>query len=115
MKAITALASILSAAAFSAQADTISLNSPMQAASLHEGGIDMVVYYLDEEDHFQLVANYLDITDTTTPLRIRMGLTDGDRTSFQLPGLPHVIYSFERTGTKVVATADLLGSHIASK
>jgi len=115
MKKIIALASILSAAAFSAQAEMISLESPMQAASLHEGGVDMVVYYLDEEDHFQLVANYLDGTDPASPSRIRMGLVDGDRTSFSLPGIPQVIYSFERIGSSVIATADLLGQQVAAK
>ncbi len=114
MKKIIALASILTAAAFSAQAEMISLESPMQAASLHEGGVDMVVHYLDEEDHFQLVANYLDGTDPTTPNTIRMALTDGDRSSFNLPGVAHVIYSFERVGSSVIATADPITQQVAS-
>ncbi len=88
-------------------ADQIELSKEMQAASLHEGGVDMVVYYLEEPDHFQVVATYAPKRDAYDPARMRMGLTDGDSVRFGVPGEPQVIYSFARSGNTVTVSADL--------
>lgn len=88
-----------------ASADTINLTAPLQAASLHDGDVDMVVYYLEHKDHFEVVATYLDQATIDQPSRLRMGLGDGDATTFSLPGLTHVSYSFERSGNSVSVTA----------
>ena len=63
--------------ATSAAAGEVTLEREIQAGSLHEGGVDMVVYYVDHQDHFEVVATY--VSDTTDPARIRMGLMDGRR------------------------------------
>ena len=101
------LAAILALGAGTATADQITLTKAMQAASLHEGGIDMVVYYLEEADHYQVVATYAPKSDTFEPARMRMGLTDGDAVRFGVPGEPQVIYSFARAGRTITVSADL--------
>lgn len=92
-----------------AQADQIALTAPMQAASLHEGGIDMVVYYLPRAGHFEVVATYVTGTAPGTgpaaPRRLRMGLAEGDATRFSLPGQAQVTYSFARHGDRVEVEA----------
>lgn len=93
----------------------ITVDSPMQAVSLHKGGVDMVVYYPDEEDHFQLLASDLDCADAATSARIRMAQSDGTRVSFNQPGVSLVSYRFERIRSSVTAPADLLGRQVASK
>ena len=101
---ILALTATLSAATF-AKADEIALTQPTQAASVHEGGVDMVVYYTDQTSHFEVVATYLP-GDADQPRRMRMGLTDGDRVSFALPGRPSTIYTFARSEEVVTVSAD---------
>lgn len=88
-------------------ADQIELTKEMQGASLHEGGVDMVVYYLEEPDHFQVVATYAPKNEPFDPGRLRMGLRDGDSVRFGVPGQHQVIYSFARTGDTVTVSADL--------
>jgi len=105
---------LLAATAFAlaptaALADSITLNAPMQGASLHEGSIDMVVYYLDHDDHFEVVATYAAKTGNTEPNRLRMALTDGDASKFSVPGHRHVIYAFSRENDTVHVSADLVG------
>jgi len=56
-------------------ADTISLSIPYEAASLHDGDVDMVVYYVDHPDHFEVVATYVSKTDLTTANLKRLELT----------------------------------------
>lgn len=85
--------------------DTISLDAPYQAASLHDGEVDMVVYYIDHADHFEVVATYVSKSDLTSPNRLRMELKSGDMTNFALPGLAHINYGFTRNGDKVTVTA----------
>lgn len=104
-----ALAAAFALSAAAASADSISLEAPMQAASLHTGGVDMVVYYLDETDHFQIVATYAPKADAANPSRVVMGLTDGDEVSFSMPGETQVAYTFARDGETVTVDADLTG------
>ncbi len=96
-----------------AQADQINLTAPMQGASLHEGGVDMAVYFLDQKDVFEVVATYVDTTEPYDPARLRMGLTDGDAVHFSLPGLRHVFYTFERTGDSIRVSAEPSSTAIA--
>jgi|GEM_PF-1172863 len=95
-------------------ADTISLSIPYEAASLHDGDVDMVVYYVDHPDHFEVVATYVSKTDLTSPSRMRMGLMDGDATNFALPGLTHLSYEFARDGDVVTVTATEQDKEFAS-
>jgi len=96
-------------AAGAASADQIELSSAMQAASLHEGGIDMVVYYLEEGDRFDVVATYAANREPFGPARLRMGLADGDSLRFGLPGERQVIYGFARSGATLRVTAEPTG------
>ncbi len=103
---IRMFAAALVLGAGAAGADQIELSKEMQAASLHEGGVDMVVYYLEEPDHFQVVATYAPKREAYEPARMRMGLMDGDSVRFGVPGEPQVIYSFARSGNTVTVRAD---------
>lgn len=100
------LAAALCLAAGAASADQIDLLKPMQAASLHEGQVDMVVYYLDAGDRLDVFATYAPNREPFEPARLRMSLADGDAVRFGLPGERQVIYGFARTGTTVSVTAD---------
>lgn len=107
-------AATLAVSAIAANADTISLYAPMQAASLHTGGVDMVVYYLDHDDHFEVVATYADGAEPFDPARLKMALVDGDDVNFGLPGQPQVSYGFTRDGDVVEIEANLVGAAIAN-
>lgn len=109
MFARLALAATLAFSALPAAADTVSLTKEMQAASLHVGGIDMVVYYVEQPDHFEVVATYATQTAPTLASRFRMGLSDGDAVAFAMPGKAHVTYSFARSGDGVEVGAEFVG------
>lgn len=89
-----------------AQAETIEMTGPAQAAVLHDGAMDMVVYYVDHGDHFEVVATYNAKAGPFDPQRLRMGLADGDSTQFSLPGQLDTVYYFEREGESVLVQAD---------
>lgn len=96
-------------------AGEIKLNTAMEAASLHEAGVDMVVYYMDADTHFEVVATYVEPTAKDEPLRMRMGLNDGDQVTFSLPEHPATNYTFARTGATVSVNAVPTGDQIAHK
>jgi hypothetical protein len=96
------------------RADAITLDAPIAGASVHTGGVDMVVYYVDREDHFEVVATYASVDGPFEPGRLRMALTDGDRVSFGLPGMATaVLYTFERSGETVHVGASHVGADFA--
>lgn len=101
----TLAAGVLALAALPAAADEIRLDVPLAAASLHDGGVDMVVYYLEHADHFEVVATYVAQYAPDAPARLHMGLVEGDRVSFGLPGLPGMTYRFSRTGAVIAVEA----------
>jgi hypothetical protein len=112
-----AAALILGAAGFAApdtRADSIRLDRPMAGASLHAGGVDMTVYYVAHDDHFEVVATYVQQDGPYDPARLRMGLSDGDDVSFGLPGLPGVLYRFARDGRSVTVDAASSGRAAAA-
>lgn len=88
-----------------ARADAIRLESAHAAASLHDGGVDMVVYYREHPDHFEVVATYMPHVGPYDPHRLRMGLSDGDAVSFGLPGYISTLYRFSRSGNVVAVVA----------
>ncbi len=102
-------AGILASAAMPAAADSIRLEGPMAAASLFDGGVDMVVYYLAHRDDFEVVATYALHDGHSDPARLRMGLSDGDRVSFGLPGVSGVSYTFSRAGALISVEATQTG------
>lgn len=89
-----------------ARADSISLDTPMAAASLHEDHVDMVVYFLDRSDHFEVVATFAARDSAYDPARLRMGLAEGDAVSFALPGHIETQYSFSRLKDVVTVSAN---------
>ncbi len=111
--ALTTAAAIF--AATSVFAGEITLNAEMEAASLHEAGVDMVVYYTDADTHYEVVATYVEPRAKDEPLRMRMGLVDGDEVTFALPMLPETAYTFARKGTVVSVKATLQGAIVAQK
>ena len=62
----------------SAHAANIELTKEIQGASIHEDGVDMVVYYTHAGEAFEVVATYVEDGDAATPYRMRMALRDGD-------------------------------------
>jgi len=88
-----------------ALAETIELSRPVIGASLDKSGIDMVVYYIDCNDHFEVVATFAAKAEPEIAKRIRLGLCDGDTIGFDLPGDRRVSYAFSRKGDTVRVTA----------
>jgi hypothetical protein len=103
---IRALVAALSLVAGTAAADQIELTREMQAASLHEGAVDMVVYYLDDGEQIDVFATYAPSREPFEPARIRMSMADGDSVRFGVPGERQVIYSFARSGATLSVAAD---------
>lgn len=110
-RAFHALASLFLAT--SATAGEIVLEAEIQAASLNDGGVDVVVYYVEQPDHFEVVATYVEKSDPTAPARMRMALTDGTSATFALPGLPGTAYTFSRAGDEVRVMATPNGTRLA--
>jgi len=108
-------AAALTFAATSAFADSIELSAPMQAASVHAGDLAMVVYYLEQPDHFQVVATYVSADAPDEPARFNMALTDGDAVSFGMPTYTEVKYSFIRTGDTIKVTADVIDEAVTAE
>lgn len=74
---------------------------PIEAGSLHEGRLDMVVYYVPAD------GDLLEVTATFAPQgggeaqRVVMGLADGDSVAFSMPGYRDTLYAFSRSGEEV--------------
>lgn len=85
---------------------SVTLDTELQAQSLHVGDIDMVIYFLSHADHYEVVATYASVNHMNNPGRFRMALQDLDRVSFGAPGLPHVLYTFSRSGETVTVQAE---------
>ena len=106
MEKILALGFIACLSTLPAMADQIELTAPGQGASLHDGGVDMAVYFIESGDLYEVVATYNDSTGPYDPARLRMGLADGDAVHLSLPGLRHVDYAFRRDGGTVSVKAE---------
>jgi hypothetical protein len=105
--AATVAAAVL---ALPALADTMTMSRPIEAASLHDGPLDMVAYYLPADD------GALEVTATFAPqverpeaaeaaaMRVVMALGDGDDVAFAMPGYLQALYRFTRAGDKVTVS-----------
>jgi hypothetical protein len=83
--------------AASAVAEDAVMSKPIQAASLHEGPLDMVAYWTHLDDGgFEVTATFLARSAGAQPMRIVMRLAEGDNVSFGLPGHPTALYRFAR-------------------
>lgn len=85
------------------RAEETTVAQAIEAASLHEGPLDMVAYYLPVD------GGSLEVTATFAPhgpsafepMRIVMALGDGDDVSFAMPGYTEALYRFRRDGSAV--------------
>lgn len=98
MRKILTLAAVMAASTFSAQAETLTLPSPLSGGSLQTHSIDMTAYWLPSDDAFEVVALYAPSYDVTDVSKLQMRLVDGDETTFSLPGFRGTAYLFKRTG-----------------
>jgi hypothetical protein len=87
-------------------AEDATVGRPMEGGSLHAGRLDMVVYYVPVD------GGRLEVTATFAPkgggdpLRVVMGLADGDSVAFSLPGHQDSLYAFSRSGEKVTVSTE---------
>jgi hypothetical protein len=91
-----------------ALAEQRTITRAIEAASLHDGPLDMVAYFVPRPDDLLEVTatfapRHVDGTPFA-PMRIVMGLTDGDGTAFAMPGYPEALYSFARSGDEVTVS-----------
>jgi hypothetical protein len=103
--ALALAAGLLAAPALAEQS---SMSRPIEAASLHDGPLDMVGYYEP------VSGGALEVTATfaprevtmmsAAPMRIVMALGDGDDVAFSIPGYPQALYRFARSGATVAVS-----------
>jgi len=103
------LGALLSASLFLATpalAEEAAIGRPIQAGSLHDGRLDMVVYYVPTG------SDLLEVTATFAPKgggdpqRVVMGLADRDSVAFSVPGYRGSLYAFSRSGEKVTVSTE---------
>lgn len=98
---IITIVAAATAYATAAPADSIQLAKPSQAASLHEDGVYMTVYYLDHAGPLEVVATFSDEGSARPPSQLRMSLIDGDDLGFTVPDRPDVTFRFTREGQRI--------------
>jgi hypothetical protein len=87
-------------------AEEVTIGRPIDGGSLHEGRLDMVVYYVPVD------GDLLEVTATFAPkgggdpLRVVMGLADGDSVAFSMPGYQDSLYAFSRSGEEVSVSVE---------
>jgi hypothetical protein len=91
-----------------ALAEQMTMTRAIQAASLHEGPLDMVAYYEPAPGGvLEVIATFAPRVTTimaAAPMRIVMGLGDGDDVAFAMPGYPQAMYRFARAGAAVTVS-----------
>jgi hypothetical protein len=87
-------------------AEEVTIGRPVEGGSLHEGRLDMVVYYVPVD------GDLLEVTATFAPkaggdpLRVVMGLADRDSVAFSMPGYQDLLYTFSRSGEEVTVSSE---------
>jgi hypothetical protein len=100
----------LAAAALAAPAgaEQMTMTRAIEAASLHEGPLDMVAYWVAAgDDTFEVTATFAPRAAEATPaapMRIVMALAEGDDVAFAMPGYPQALYRFVRAGDAVTVS-----------
>lgn len=87
-------------------AEEATIGRPIEGGSLHEGNLDVVVYYVPVD------SDVLEVTATFAPkiggdpLRVVMGLADGDSVAFSMPGHQDSLYAVSRSGEEVTVSTE---------
>ena len=99
------LAAVFTAPAF---AEQMTMNRAIEAASLHDGPLDMVAYFVPAaHDTLEVTATFAPHhgnARSDEPMRIVMGLADGDQVAFAMPGYQEALYRFTRSGETVTVS-----------
>lgn len=92
--------------ALGALAEEGAMHRPIEAASLHEGPLDMVAYFQPGEGDALVVTAAFAERDAAEhrPMRVVMALADGDDVSFAMPGFQEALYRFHRAGGAVMVS-----------
>ena len=87
-------------------AEEVTIGRPIEGGGLHEGRIDMVVYYVPVDGElFEVTATFAP-KGAGDPLRVVMGLADGDSVAFSVPGHQGPLYAFSRSGKEVTVSSN---------
>ena len=87
-------------------AEETTVERPIEGRSLHAGRLDMAVYYVPVEgDRLEVTATFAP-KGGGDPLRVVMGLADGDSVAFSMPGYQDLLYAFSRSGEKVSVSTE---------
>ena len=103
------LSALLLAALFFATpafAEEASIGRPIEGGSLHEGHLDMVAYYVPVDGNLMEVTATFAPKTGGDPLRVVMGLADGDSVAFSMPGHQDSLYAFSRSGEEVTISTE---------
>ena len=83
-------------------AEEVAASRPLAAASLHEGPLDMVAYFVEgTSEAYEVTATFSPRASYAEPMRVVMTLRDGDAARFAMPGFRGANYSFARDGDRV--------------
>ena len=87
-------------------AEEMTVTRAIEAASLHEGPLDMVAYYVPVAGGaLELTATFASRDEQpASPIRIVMALGEGDDVAFAIPGYPQALYRFVRSGAAVTVS-----------
>lgn len=87
-------------------ADETTVARPIEGSSLHAGRLDMAVYYVPVDGNILEVTAIFAPKGGGHPLRVVMGLADGDSVAFSMPGHHELLYAFSRSGEKVSVSTE---------
>jgi hypothetical protein len=92
------------------------MSMPIQAASLHDGPLDMVAYWTNLDDGgFEVTATFIARTAGAEPMRIAMRLAEGEDVSFGIPGHRSALYRFSRRDGIVDVSVEVLSDTVVLK
>ena len=87
-------------------AEEVTVGRPIEGGSLHEGRLDMVVYYVPLDGDLLMVTATFAPKGGGNPLRVVMGLADGDSVAFSMPGNQDSLYAVSRSGKEVTVSSE---------
>ena len=87
-------------------AEQTTIRRPIEGGSLHAGRLDMVVHYVSVEGDLLKVTATFAPKGGGDPLRVVMGLADGDSVAFSMPGHQDSLYAFSRSSEEVTVSSE---------